>query len=307
MRYALVGYTGFVGGNLASAHDFDALYNSKNITSAFGEKYDLLVYAGVRAEKFLANRNPQADRAIIWQAFDNIRKIDPKKVVLISTIDVYRETSGKDESSKMDVKDLQPYGKNRLELESLVRENYDSLIIRLPALFGKGIKKNFVFDSLTVIPSMLSEDKYEALSVKTELVKTNYHKSANGFYTINDLGSEQRKELRAFFENNDWNALYFTDSRNSYQFYNLGNLWKDIETALDNGIDLLNLTSEPVTASEISMKCFEKVFLNITNKEPIFYDLRSKYAELYGGENGYCYTKEKVLDELTRFVQEYTL
>ncbi|MEG2500937.1 MAG: NAD(P)-dependent oxidoreductase, partial [Oscillospiraceae bacterium] len=37
MKTALVGYTGFVGSNIAAAHPFDGLYNSKNIKEAFGQ------------------------------------------------------------------------------------------------------------------------------------------------------------------------------------------------------------------------------------------------------------------------------
>ena len=49
----LVGYTGFVGSNIyAAAGDrIDAVYNSKNIEKAFGTNPDLLIYAGLRAEK----------------------------------------------------------------------------------------------------------------------------------------------------------------------------------------------------------------------------------------------------------------
>ena len=305
MRAALVGYTGFVGGKIAASCEFDGLYNSKNISNSFGEKYDLLVYAGVRAEKFLANRNPQGDRAMIMQAFENIKRIDPKKVVLISTIDVYRDTSDKDETSRMLIDNLQPYGKNRLELESLVHEHFDSLVVRLPALFGKGIKKNFIFDALTVIPSMLNEEKYKALSDKSELVKESYRKSVNGFYTLDNLKTDKKNDLREFFENNDWNALYFTDSRNRYQFYDLGNLWRDIKIALDNSLTLLNLTSEPISASEISEKCFGREFKNIMGNDPVEYDLRSIHAELFGGENGYCYSKDKVMNALKKFIMEY--
>ena len=43
---ALVGYTGFVGSNIYTSGEFDAVYNSKNIEEAFGTKPDLLVYAG---------------------------------------------------------------------------------------------------------------------------------------------------------------------------------------------------------------------------------------------------------------------
>lgn len=88
---ALVGYTGFVGSNLYTSGDFDAAYNSKNIQEAYGTCPDLLVYAGLRAEKYLANNAPEKDMEQIIEAEQNIKKIRPKKLVLISTIDVFKE------------------------------------------------------------------------------------------------------------------------------------------------------------------------------------------------------------------------
>ena len=50
----LVGYTGFVGSNIydAAKDQMDAVYNSKNIEQAYGTNPDLLIYAGLRAEKY---------------------------------------------------------------------------------------------------------------------------------------------------------------------------------------------------------------------------------------------------------------
>ena len=59
MKTAIVGYTGFVGSNICVTTKFDAYYNSKNIEEAFGTNPDLLVYSGVRAEMFLANKFPE--------------------------------------------------------------------------------------------------------------------------------------------------------------------------------------------------------------------------------------------------------
>src|SRR4051812_29144381 len=59
----LIGHTGFVGSNLARQARFDATYNSANIDSIAGQEFDLLVIAGVRAEKWIANANPDQDRA----------------------------------------------------------------------------------------------------------------------------------------------------------------------------------------------------------------------------------------------------
>ena len=107
MKTTLIGYTGFVGGNLAASHPFDLLYNSQNIQDAFCEAHDLVVYAGMRAEKFLANSAPEKDRALAEQALDNIRRLSPKKLVLISTVDVYKDPRGVDETTPIDTDGLQ--------------------------------------------------------------------------------------------------------------------------------------------------------------------------------------------------------
>ncbi len=89
---ALVGYTGFVGSNIyiSANGKIDSTYNSKNISEAFGTKPELLIYSGLRAEKYLANNNADKDMELIKQAEFNIAKINPKRLVLISTIDVFK-------------------------------------------------------------------------------------------------------------------------------------------------------------------------------------------------------------------------
>ena len=62
---SLVGYTGFVGSNLYETGDFNKVYNSKSIKEAYETAPDLLVYAGLRAEKYLANYEPEKDMARI--------------------------------------------------------------------------------------------------------------------------------------------------------------------------------------------------------------------------------------------------
>ena len=164
----LVGYTGFVGSNIYAAGDFDAVYNSKNIEDSYGTNPELLVYAGLRAEKYLANNEPGKDMELIIQAEENISKINPKKLVLISTIDVFKNPKNVDERSKIETEGLHAYGYNRYQLELWVREKYpDALIIRLPGLFGKNIKKNFIYDYINVIPFMLKEEKMEELMMIT--------------------------------------------------------------------------------------------------------------------------------------------
>ena len=129
---------------MALQHQFTEIYNSKNIEKAFGTQPDLLVYSGVRAEKFLANQNSEEDFEIVKNAFDNIKKIQPKRIVLISTIDVYKKPDNVTEETLIDTDDLHPYGLNRYYLEQWVEKEFpDSLIVRLPGLFGVNIKRIF--------------------------------------------------------------------------------------------------------------------------------------------------------------------
>lgn len=305
MNTALVGYTGFVGSNLASCREFSALYNSKNIEQAYGTNPDLLVYAGVTAAKFLSNSAPEKDRQLCLDAFENICKINPSRVVLISTIDVYQTTENVDENNRADALGSNAYGKNRGELERLVSERFKTaLIIRLPALFGGGLKKNFVYDMLTITPAMLRAEKYEQLGTESQLVKDSYENAQNGFYKLRNLPQQQVNELRAWFSQNSFNALSFTDSRAQFQFYNLNNLWHDIAWALAANISLINFTSQPVSAAEIYSHLTKGgVFNNQTSAQPAIYNIKTKYALLFGGKDGYMYEKEHILDDLSAFVR----
>ena len=175
MKDILVGYTGFVGGNIAEKHSFEGLYNSRNIQEAYGSCPELLVYSGIRAEMFLANKFPQKDLENMDEAIGNIKKINPKRLVLISTISVYDNPVGINEDVVIHENKLTAYGKNRRYLEKWVLENYkDCLIVRLPALYGTGIKKNFIYDMIHFIPALLNEAKYRELSEKDELVGNSY-------------------------------------------------------------------------------------------------------------------------------------
>ena len=298
----LVGYTGFVGSNICGAENFDALYNSKNISDAYGTNPDLLIYAGLRAEKFLANQAPDKDMNLIFQAEDNIARINPKKLVLISTIDVFKEPKNVDEESVINVENLHAYGYNRYKLESWVREKYpDVLIIRLPGLFGKNIKKNFIYDYIHLIPSMLKKEKFEELVGRDPDIQKYYRLQSNGFYKV-DITDSDKEILKNKFKSLGFSALNFTDSRSKYQFYNLERLWNDICIALDEGINLLHMATEPVSAKEVYEYLCGKHFENELTEKPADYDYRTIYAEKFGGKNGYIASKKQILKDIKEFV-----
>jgi len=309
-RDFLVGFTGFVGQNLNSRHKFSGLFNSKNISEAFGEKPNLLVYAGVPSEKYSANNLPARDLENINQAFSNILKIAPKKLILISTIDVY--------SNPVDVnEDVEPfsttttthaYGANRYYLEQWVSKNIRNYhIVRLPALFGEGIKKNFIYDLIKVVPMLLSAEKYQEISRRSAFIKVSYQLQENGFYKLNVSDIPTLKKLQQEFLNIDFSALNFTDSRAIFQFYNLKNLWTDLEKIIEQRIGLLNLAVEPLSAQEIYQAIFKKKFVNEMENPVPQYNFKTKHLSVLRNSydtHGYLYRKEEILKELVEFVEK---
>ncbi len=302
MQRALVGYTGFVGSNICAKAEFDGLYNTKNIEDAYGTRPELLIYAGLRAEKYLANTAPEKDLALIEQAKDNIRRIQPKRLVLISTIDVFKTPAGADENTEIVTEGLHPYGYNRYLLEQWVRSEYpDALIIRLPGLFGRNIKKNFIYDYIHVIPFMLRQEKFAELSEREPMLLETYEQTDNGFYRL-CAGKEKMGDVKACFGRLGFSALNFTDSRSRYQFYDLSRLSGDIDRALELGLQLFHPATEPVSAGEVYEYLCGKPFVNELPGEPAAYDYRTRYAEDFGGRDGYIMDGESVLAAIGEFV-----
>lgn len=249
----LIGYTGFVGSNLDQQADFAERYNSQNISEIEGKEFDLLVCAGARAEKWRINQEPEKDLAEINDLVDHLRTVKAAKFVLISTVDVYKNPVGVDEGTPIELQGLHAYGRNRFYLEQFCANNFDTLIIRLPGLFGNGLKKNVIYDLL-------------------------HH---NNVERIHHAGS--------------------------FQYYNLDNIWRDIQVALKENLSLVNFAAEPVRTSEIAKEAFGVDFTN--EPEGVAagsYDMRSKYAAVYGKQGDYLYSRSEELADIKSFVERET-
>lgn len=252
MKTALIGYTGFVGGNIAEQYNFDDVYNSKNIAEIEGKEYDLVVSAANRAEMWRINQEPEVDRAEIEEYIGHIKNVKIGKLVLISTVGVYKNPNGATEDTLIETDGLTPYGVNRYYLEQFCQDNFDTTIIRLPGLFGKGLKKNVIFDLLN---------------------------------------------------NNNVDRIH---KDGVYQYYNLANIWKDIQVALDNKLSVVNLATPPVSSEEVAREAFGIEFTNSPEDiTPAYWDMHSKYASEYGGNGDYLYTKEQELADIKSFVESY--
>lgn len=301
----LVGSTGFVGQNLLRQHHFDLAVHSADVHRSFGSRPEICIYAGMPSAMYLAESDPQADFSAAVHAWDNIRKICPQKLVLISTIAVYRNTKNQNEQSCMETDGLSVYGRNRLYLEQKVRENFfNALVIRLPALYGIGLKKNFLYDLHRIVPSMLTEEKYVLCCKESDAVRKGYSKGAHGFLYLN--GKVPHRELKSFFEKNCYNALSFTDSRSKFQFYPLCRLWEDIVRAAESGLETVNLCTPQLCASDIYTEVTGKTdWKNYLEKQPYDYDIQSIHAECFGGKDGYLCRPEQELEDIKRFMDRW--
>jgi hypothetical protein len=149
MNNALIGFSGFVGSTLLKQAHFSELYRSTNIHEIENREFDVVICAGAPAQKWVANRDPVDDKKKIDSLIVHLRTVKCKTFILISTVDVFKEPIGVDESTPVEETGLHAYGLHRRLLEKFVEQHFSScLIVRLPGLVGPGLRKNVIFDFL---------------------------------------------------------------------------------------------------------------------------------------------------------------
>jgi hypothetical protein len=149
---AIIGFSGFVGSHLIHyvGNNVD-YYNTKNIDKISGHKYDIIFCAGVYAEKWRANADPETDIKQIKHLQTLLSTVECKEFILISTIDVLNcsisQYETRSEGDNPPIYAEHAYGRHRRQLEDWVLGKYPTVrILRLPALFGLGMKKNALYD-----------------------------------------------------------------------------------------------------------------------------------------------------------------
>jgi hypothetical protein len=144
---ALIGSTGFVGGHLQKDFHFTHMYNRSNISEIQGLDTDLLICAGLPAEKWKANNDPESDWSNMVSLAQKISSVKADKAILISTIDVYQPALEVTEEDRPNYDGEGAYGRNRAWFESFFDSQFsNNIILRLPGLFANNLKKNFIFD-----------------------------------------------------------------------------------------------------------------------------------------------------------------
>lgn len=149
MFNSLIGYSGYVGGTLLKQKSFTSLYRSTNIGDIDNQSFDTVVCAGAPAQKWIANREPEADLQKIEALIAHLKTVKCQTFILISTVDVFKSPLGVDEDTPVDEAGLHAYGLHRRLLEKFVEGHFPNhLIVRLPGLVGPGLRKNVIFDFL---------------------------------------------------------------------------------------------------------------------------------------------------------------
>lgn len=254
MKHALIGFSGFVGSTLLKQAPFESLYRSTNISDIEGQSFDIVVCAGAPAQKWIANREPEADRQKIDGLIAHLKTVNCKTFVLISTVDVFKSPIGIDEDTSVDESGLHVYGLHRRLLEKFVESHFaNHLIVRLPGLVGPGLRKNVIFDFL-----------------------------------------------------ND-NNLHAIESRGVFQFYPMVNLWYDIQTALNAGLNLVHLTAEPISVADVSKKGFGKSFDHALANTPATYDMRTRHAHIFDAPGHYQYSSRETIQAIRVYAQSEPL
>jgi len=252
LKRALIGHSGFVGGTLRATGGYTHCYNSRNFREMQGQSFDEIVCAGIPAVKWLANKEPDQDRTAIGSLVDVLRTARAARFVLISTIDVYPDPSQPvDEGADLSGLPNHPYGRHRWEVEQFATERFPThAIIRLPALFGTGLKKNALFD-------LLHDNMVDRVNP----------------------------------------ACVF-------QWYPMARLADDLRRAIDAGLPLVNLVTEPVAMRDIIARFFPDAPVGPETVPAPHYALRTRHAPLFGSAPPYRLTAEEVFAHMASFIDQ---
>jgi nucleoside-diphosphate-sugar epimerase len=149
-RYAILGQNGFIGSHLHKRLGVLATgYTRNNSHELALSDADTLIVAAAPAAKWFANENSDNDLVNIHKILETIKLFPGDRCILISTIDVFPQGTIFDEDSQLPDWNSEAYGRNRAFLEKETRRLFpEALIVRLPGMFGPGLKKNLIFDLL---------------------------------------------------------------------------------------------------------------------------------------------------------------
>ena len=245
-----MGGSGLIGTTLQEQHKFDLVFSSKDAHKI--DKLDLNGYdiwlSCLPATKWKVNEDIEEDIYNMQYIIKLLHKFKFNNIILFSTIDVYVDSPL--ESNEWYAPNISEfnYGTNRRLFEIMVSQllSYNNLkIFRLPALFGKHIKKNIIFD-------LLNNNQVDKIKTKS-----------------------------------------------SYQWYDLNDLYKDVQDRLLLSPKVFNLFPEPIPTKRI-IELFPQYKDIVDNVEQGSIYV---FKTIHTG-TGFLYNKEISLAKLAKFIHE---
>jgi hypothetical protein len=306
---ALIGFSGFVGQSLWRQHFFEACFNTSNIDSIAGRQFETLVCAAAPGSMITANTAPELDRKKIHALVERLERVRANCFILISSIAVLPNFgSGVDEGTKAFEERL-AYGRNRRELEVFCENHFDNcLVVRLPALFGEGLRKNFIFDLLNPVPSMLNLARLEMLlgqlpqSISAKM-KRLYILDSFGVYNLNREALKKEPwylGMELAIRATHMSAMQFHNPETTYQFYDIERLWSDISVAKKSALRYVHFAPEPLRARDIHVRLV-KTEMPENDARLHFEDMRTRHSALWNRDGPYLEDAASVMNKLEAF------
>ena len=245
-----MGGSGLIGTTLQEQHKFDLVFSSKDAHKI--DKLDINGYdiwlSCLPATKWKVNEDIEEDIYNMQYIIKLLHKFKFNNIILFSTIDVYVDSPL--ESNEWYAPNISEfnYGTNRRLFEIMVSQllSYNNLkIFRLPALFGKHIKKNIIFD-------LLNNNQVDKIKAKS-----------------------------------------------TYQWYDLNDLYKDVQDRLLLSPKIFNLFPEPIPTKRI-IELFPQYKDMVDNVEQGSIYV---FKTIHTG-TGFLYNKEISLAKLAKFIHE---
>lgn len=111
------------------------------------------------------------------------------------------------------------------------------------------------------------------------------------------VGPGLRKNALFDLKNN--NQTSNLNGASVFQFYPMEKLWADLTIAIDKKLELLHLTSEPISLEYIAESIFGTQLISLP--DPVIYNLQTKHADLWGKQSRFQYSAEQSLAAIRHY------
>lgn len=311
---ALIGHSGYIGSELGRHHAFGRHFNSHNIATIRDSKFGTAVCAAAPGSMLEANRLPEQDARRIDGLIEALRGMKAERFVLISTIAVLKDFRADDEDGAI-FEATTPYGVNRRRLEEFVLDRFPQpLVVRLPALFGGVLRKNFLFDLMNPVPTMLTRER---LGEMRRIVANELGLVIDHIYTWDETlslfvidrdrldASGARSSLEGAIGAAGLAAVQFTNPASRFQYYDIGQLWSDIQRALAARLTVVHLAPEPVAAGDIHAAVTGSTMPD-TGARFHQEDMRTAHAHLWNRTDRYIANSDEVIAGIKAYIGKVT-